>query len=276
MSPVNLKKLGIPRNHPEDIQVLFRTRRPGKGHLGHSGGWQDTEEKHNHSSIHLPIKQKPQIRGLEGYGLISSAPPTAQRSIPMVHGQHEVQPGITLGITLSRLPKDMSQQDTFQRSYDNHQRIESQQAVQNPGWEDNQDKGKSSNYLHCRRKIEPDRSYYHSFSITRSRATQLSSGFTLFRHQQISGQGSPFFTVPGSFQEKTRIQREKQYLFQPQAERVRPNDPEAVLLGRRSTQEPRIAVNTSIIRSPINKTITPTQNEHNFVKPESNFNIYQL
>ncbi|MBW0497402.1 hypothetical protein O181_037117 [Austropuccinia psidii MF-1] len=268
MSPVNLRNLGIPRNQPEDIQVLFRTRRPGKGHLGHSGGWQETEGNHTHSSIHLPIKQKPQIKGLEGYGSISSAPPTPQRSIPMEHGQQEVQPGITLGIALRKLPTDMSQQDTFQRSYGNNQRMESQQAVQTPGWEGNQDKGKSSNYSHCRRRIEPDRAYYHSFSLTKSGATQLSSGFTLFRHKQISGQESPFFTIPGSFQEKTRIQREEQDLFQPQAARVRLNDAEAVLLGERSTQEPIIVVNTSIISSPINRTITPTQNEHNFVTPE--------
>ncbi|MBW0465997.1 hypothetical protein O181_005712 [Austropuccinia psidii MF-1] len=46
-------------------------------------------------------------------------------------------------------------------------------------------------------------------SGTRSRPTQLFSGFTPFRHQNISGQESPFFTIPGSFQEKTRIQGKK-------------------------------------------------------------------
>ncbi|MBW0481333.1 hypothetical protein O181_021048 [Austropuccinia psidii MF-1] len=68
MSPVHLRNLGIPRNQPEDRQGLFITRRPGTGHLGHRGGWQDTDGNHTHSAIYLPIQQKPQTRGLEGYG----------------------------------------------------------------------------------------------------------------------------------------------------------------------------------------------------------------
>ncbi|MBW0490191.1 hypothetical protein O181_029906 [Austropuccinia psidii MF-1] len=109
-----------------------------------------------------------------------------------------------------------------------------------------------------------------------SKTTRLSSSFTPFRQQQISDQESPFVTIPGSFQEKTRIQREKPDFFQPQAERVRPKYPEAVGLGERSTQKPKIAVNTSRISSLINSNITPTQNEHNVVKPESNLNSDQL
>ncbi|MBW0470884.1 hypothetical protein O181_010599 [Austropuccinia psidii MF-1] len=112
--------------------------------------------------------------------------------------------------------------------------------------------------------------------LTRSRPNQLSSGFTPFRNQQISGQESPFFTIPGSFQEKTRIQGQKQDVFQPKAERVRPNDPEYVGLGERSTQEPEIAVHTSRISSPINRDITPTQIEHNVDTPESNLNSNAL
>ncbi|MBW0514795.1 hypothetical protein O181_054510 [Austropuccinia psidii MF-1] len=85
MSPVHLKKLGIPRNQPEDREGLYRTRRPGRGNLGHSGGWQDTEGNHTHSAIHLQTQQKPQTRGLEGYESSSSAPPTPQRSFPVEH-----------------------------------------------------------------------------------------------------------------------------------------------------------------------------------------------
>ncbi|MBW0583562.1 hypothetical protein O181_123277 [Austropuccinia psidii MF-1] len=44
MSPVHLSNLEIPRNQAEDRQGLFRTRIPVTGHLGHSGGWQDTED----------------------------------------------------------------------------------------------------------------------------------------------------------------------------------------------------------------------------------------
>ncbi|MBW0555945.1 hypothetical protein O181_095660 [Austropuccinia psidii MF-1] len=104
------------------------------------------------------------------------------------------------------------------------------------GWK--QDKGESSHYQSYRRTIDPDREYSDSFRITRSRPNQLSSGFTPFRNQNISGQESPFFTIAGIFQEKTRIQGQEQNLFQPNAERVTNNDPEAVGLGERSTQEP--------------------------------------
>ncbi|MBW0465286.1 hypothetical protein O181_005001 [Austropuccinia psidii MF-1] len=93
-----------------------------------------------------------------------------------------------------------------------------------------------------------------------------------FGDLMISGHKSPFFTIPGSFQEKTRIQGQNQDHLQPEEERVRPNDPEAVEFGERSAQEPEVAVNNSRIRSPIDRNITPTQIEHNVVTPESNLN----
>ncbi|MBW0582972.1 hypothetical protein O181_122687 [Austropuccinia psidii MF-1] len=79
MSPAYLRDLGFQRNQPEDREGLSRTRRPGRGHLGHSGGWQNNEGDNINPAIHTPIQQEPQTRGLEGYGLISSAPPTPQR-----------------------------------------------------------------------------------------------------------------------------------------------------------------------------------------------------
>ncbi|MBW0478716.1 hypothetical protein O181_018431 [Austropuccinia psidii MF-1] len=90
------------------------------------------------------------------------------------------------------------------------------------------------------------------------------------QNQQISGQESPFFTIPGRFQEKTRIQGQKQDHLQPEEERVRPNVPEAVGFGERSAQEPEVVVNNSRISIPINRNITSTQIEHNVVTPESN------
>ncbi|MBW0548379.1 hypothetical protein O181_088094 [Austropuccinia psidii MF-1] len=51
----------------------------------------------------------------------------------MEHGQQEVQPGISLGRTWRKLPEDLSQRDRLQRTYDDHQRLESHQAVQTPG-----------------------------------------------------------------------------------------------------------------------------------------------
>ncbi|MBW0535462.1 hypothetical protein O181_075177 [Austropuccinia psidii MF-1] len=166
----------------------------------------------------------------------------------------------------------MSQRDRLQRTYGNHQRMKSHQAVQTPGGEGKQDKGESTHYPSHRRKTDPDRAYSDFFRLTRSIPNQLSSGFIPFRNQQISGQESPFFTIPGSFQERTRTQGQRQDLFQPKAERVRSNYQEAVGFGKRSTQEPESVVNNSRISSPINRNITPTQIEHNGVTPESNLN----
>ncbi|MBW0501573.1 hypothetical protein O181_041288 [Austropuccinia psidii MF-1] len=244
MSPVHLRNLGFQRNQLEHREGLSRSRRPGGGHLGHSGGWKDNERNYTHSSIYIPIEQKPQTRGMEVYGSSSSAPPTPQRPFPMEHGNHEAQPSIPLGRTWSKFPEDMSQRNEIQRPYGNQKR----------------------------RTAYPERAYSDSFRLTRSRPNKLSSNFTPFRNQQISGQESPFFTIPGSFQEKTRIQGQNQDLFQPKAERVRPNDPEAVGPGERSTQEPEIVVHTSQNSSPINRNITPTQIEHNVVTPENNLN----
>ncbi|MBW0543306.1 hypothetical protein O181_083021 [Austropuccinia psidii MF-1] len=116
------------------------------------------------------------------------------------------------------------------------------------------------------------RTYGNYQRLTRSIPSQLSSGFTPFRHQRLNGQESPFFTIPDRFQKKTRIQGKEQDIFQPKAERVAPNYPEAVGLGERSTEEPEIVVNTSGISNPTNKNITPTQTENDVVKPGSNLN----
>ncbi|MBW0586879.1 hypothetical protein O181_126594, partial [Austropuccinia psidii MF-1] len=123
---------------------------------------------------------------------------------------------------------------------------------------------------------DPDREYSYSFRLTGKRSNQLLSSFTPFRNQQISGQESPFFTIPGGYQEKTRIKGKKQDHLQPEEEIVRPSNPEAVGFGERSTQEPELGVNNSRISSPINRNITPTQIEHNVVTPESNLNSDSL
>ncbi|MBW0492204.1 hypothetical protein O181_031919 [Austropuccinia psidii MF-1] len=270
MSHVYLRDLGFQRNQPEDREGLSRTRRPGRGHLGNSGGWQKNEGDNINPAIHTPIQQEPQTRGLEGYGSSSSAPPTLQRSISMEHRQQEVQPGISLGRTWHKLPEYLSQRDRLQRPYGNHQRLESYQAVQTPGGKGTEDRGESNHYPGYRRTVNPDRAYSDSFRLIGRRPNQLSSGFTPFRNQQISGQESPFFTIPGSLQEKTRKQGQEENLLQPGEERVRPYDPEAGGFGKRSTQEPEVIVNQSRISSPINRNITPTQIEHKVVTPESN------
>ncbi|MBW0499627.1 hypothetical protein O181_039342 [Austropuccinia psidii MF-1] len=238
MSPVHLRNLGFQMTQPEDREGLSRTRIPGRGNLGHSGGWQNTEGNHTHPSIHFPIQQEPQNRGLERHGSSSSAPQTPQRCISMEHGQQEVQPGIPLGRNWRKLPEDMSQRDILQRPYGNNQRLESHQAVQTPGGERKQNKEESNHYpryshqllkdlfqwrmdnkrfnlashwaelgASCqkiflkeiefrdlmvitkgyRRTADPDRASSDAFRLTRSRPNQISSGFTPFRNQQISG-----------------------------------------------------------------------------------------
>ncbi|MBW0579598.1 hypothetical protein O181_119313, partial [Austropuccinia psidii MF-1] len=121
MSPVHLRDLGFKRNQPEDREGLSRTRRPRRGHLGHSGGWQKNEGDNINPAIHITIKQEPQTRGLEEYGSSSSAPPTPQRFISMEHGQQEVQPSISLGRTWSKLAEDLSERDRLQGPSGNHQ-----------------------------------------------------------------------------------------------------------------------------------------------------------
>ncbi|MBW0486151.1 hypothetical protein O181_025866 [Austropuccinia psidii MF-1] len=51
--------------------------------------------------------------------------------------------------------------------------MEYHQTVQTPGGDENQDKGESSHYASYRRTAKPDRAYFDSFRITRSRPTQL-------------------------------------------------------------------------------------------------------
>ncbi|MBW0497561.1 hypothetical protein O181_037276 [Austropuccinia psidii MF-1] len=262
MSPVYLRDLGFQRNQPEDREGLSRTGRPGRGHLGHSGEWKNNEGDNINPAIQAPIQQEPQTRGLEGYGSSSSAPPTPQRFISMEHGQQDVEPSISLGRTWRKFPENLSQRDRLQGPYGNHQRLESYQAVQTPGG-----KGESSHYPSYGRTANPDRAYSDAFRLARSRPNKLSSGLTPFRNQKVSHQESPFFTILGGFQEKTRIQRDKQDLSQSKEERVRPNDTEVVGFGERSAKEPEVIVNHSRISGPINRNITLTQIEHDAVSP---------
>ncbi|MBW0485792.1 hypothetical protein O181_025507 [Austropuccinia psidii MF-1] len=75
----------------------------------------DIEGNQTHFTIHFPIQQKPQTRGLEEYESSSSAPPTPQRTFSMENGQQKVQQSIPLGRTWSKFQEDMSQRDRIQR-----------------------------------------------------------------------------------------------------------------------------------------------------------------
>ncbi|MBW0559860.1 hypothetical protein O181_099575 [Austropuccinia psidii MF-1] len=132
MSPVHLRNLGFQRNQPEDREGLARTRILIRGHLGHNGGWQDTEGNHTQSAINFPIQQDRPTRRQEKYGSRSSDAPTCQRFISIEHEQQEVQHGIPLGRTWSKFPEDLYQRDRLQRPYGNHPRLVSHQEVQTP------------------------------------------------------------------------------------------------------------------------------------------------
>ncbi|MBW0547993.1 hypothetical protein O181_087708 [Austropuccinia psidii MF-1] len=146
MSHVYLRDLGFQRNQPEDREGLSRTRRPGRGHLGHSGGWKNNGGDNINLAINTPFQQEPQTTGLGRHGSSSSAPPTPQRFISMEHGQQEVQPGNSLGRAWSKLPEDLYQRYRLQGPYGNKQTLESYQEVQTPGGKGNQNKGESSHY----------------------------------------------------------------------------------------------------------------------------------
>ncbi|MBW0487653.1 hypothetical protein O181_027368 [Austropuccinia psidii MF-1] len=175
----------------------------------------------------------------------------------MENGQQEVQPSIPLGRTWGKLPEDMSQRDRLQRPYGNPQRLESRKTIKTP-------------------EVRANRIRENQATIQAIEEQLTQIGNTQIPKQQISGQESPLFTIPGSFQEKKRIQGKKEDLFQPKEERVRPNEPEAFGFGEESTQEPEIVVHTSRISSPINRNMTPTQIEHNVVTPESNLHSDSL
>ncbi|MBW0477035.1 hypothetical protein O181_016750 [Austropuccinia psidii MF-1] len=235
MSPAYLRDLGFQRNQPEDREGLSRTRRPGRGHLENSGGWQDNEGDHINPAIHTSIQQKPQTRGLEKHASSSSAPPTPQRFISMEHGQQEVQPGVSLGRTWRKLPEDLSQQDRLQRPYDNHQSWNPTRQFRLLEVRANRIRESQANI----QDIEEQ--------LIQTGHTQIPSG--------SQGAGQISSPVPSHHSETNRT-----------------NDPETVGLGEGSTQESEVVVDHSRISSPLNRNITPTQIEHNTVSPESNLN----
>ncbi|MBW0530541.1 hypothetical protein O181_070256 [Austropuccinia psidii MF-1] len=78
---------------------------------------------------------------------------------------------------------------------------------------------------------------------------------------------------PGEEKDK----RAEQNFFQPEEERVRTTSPEAVEIGKRSTEETDIVVNTSHrISTPTIRNAILTQNKHIVVKTESNINSNAL
>ncbi|MBW0507900.1 hypothetical protein O181_047615 [Austropuccinia psidii MF-1] len=91
--------------------------------------------------------------------------------------------------------------------------MDSQQADQNPGEKGSQNKGESSHYPSHRRTTEPDRAYSYSFTLTSSKPTRPPSGFTPLGNQKIGYQELPLLTIPGTFQDTTRIKGENNNSF---------------------------------------------------------------
>ncbi|MBW0495782.1 hypothetical protein O181_035497 [Austropuccinia psidii MF-1] len=118
ISPVHLRELGVPRNQTEESRGPFRSRSSAFG---------------------------------------QNAPPTPERPVPMKHGKQEAKPGFTPGTTWGKLPEDMSQKYVFQRVYENHHRLESQQGAPTIRREGSQDKGESSHKIGYKREMEPGR-----------------------------------------------------------------------------------------------------------------------
>ncbi|MBW0553515.1 hypothetical protein O181_093230 [Austropuccinia psidii MF-1] len=177
----------------------------------------------------------------------------------MKHGTQEVQPGLIMGKTWGKLPEGMCQRDIFQRPY-----------FQTLGRERSQDKGETSHIPGYRGEMEPKRAYSGSFRLTRSRPTQLSSGFTQLRVQKVSGQESPYFTIPESFNDKTRTKGKEKDFFQLEEKIIRLNDPKLIGPSGGSAQKQQIIVNTSDETStPTIKNYIPTKNEHRVITHEN-------
>ncbi|MBW0507524.1 hypothetical protein O181_047239 [Austropuccinia psidii MF-1] len=94
MSLVHLRVLKVPRSQPEDSTRPFISKGSG---FGKHGYWKETQGENYQNPIHLAIQHTPQTSGLERYGSSTSAPPNAQKPVPMKHGKPEVQPGLKLG-----------------------------------------------------------------------------------------------------------------------------------------------------------------------------------
>ncbi|MBW0501963.1 hypothetical protein O181_041678 [Austropuccinia psidii MF-1] len=165
----------------------------------------------------------------------------------------------------------MSQRDTLQQPYENNQRLEPQQTVQDLKGEGIKYQGEKSHHPGYREAMEPERAYYDSFGLTRSgKPAKPPSIFTPLRNQKFSVQESPFFEIPGDSQWKRRTIGKEKYSFQPEAEGVRPNNPEAVRFSGGSVQKQQIIVNTTdIINCPTIRNSITTQNEHSVLTPES-------
>ncbi|MBW0460389.1 hypothetical protein O181_000104 [Austropuccinia psidii MF-1] len=105
--------------------------------------------------------------------------------------------------------------EIFQRLNLISQNLELKQEAQTPGGKGSQAQGQLSYYQSYGREMEPERSYYDYFRLTKKRKTiQLLSGIAPLRIPKFSGQELPFFPNPHSFKGKGWIERQAQDIFQ--------------------------------------------------------------
>ncbi|MBW0467601.1 hypothetical protein O181_007316 [Austropuccinia psidii MF-1] len=212
MSPVHLRNLGFQWNQPEDREGLCITRRPGGGHLGHSGGWQDIEGNHNNSSICIPIN--------------INLRPEDWKNMDQVLQLHQLLKDLFQWSMDNKLFNLASHWEELGASCQKIclKEIELKYLIViTKGWSptrqfrllevrENRIRGNKATI----QAIEEQRTQTGNTQIpsgSQGVGQTNSPGFKPFRNQKISGQESPFFTIPGSFQEKTRIPGKEQDLF---------------------------------------------------------------
>ncbi|MBW0479970.1 hypothetical protein O181_019685 [Austropuccinia psidii MF-1] len=157
----------------------------------------------------------------------------------MVNGREGIKSRVPLQRTCRNYSEDLPQRDILRRTYH-------------------------------RQEMEPEITYSDPLRLMRTgNPTRLPSGFKPLRHQQISDQESPYFSIPDRIQERKRIIGKEQDFFQPEAERVRSYDPELVGPVSRSTNKQQTVVNNyNATSSPKIRNDISTQIKHNIVIPE--------
>ncbi|MBW0486074.1 hypothetical protein O181_025789 [Austropuccinia psidii MF-1] len=223
-------------------------RGPGRGHPGHSGGWQETEGNHTHYEIHLPIQQKPQARGLEGYGSSSSAPPTPQRYFSMEHGKQEVQPSITLAELRASFQKICLREISFK------------------------------DLMEITRGWNPTR----KFRLLEERATRIRENEATIQAIEQLNQTGPNLIPSGSQgvdQTNSPVDSHHSGIRRSVA-KIHHSSQSQVVYRRRQEYKGKNKTSFSQrqkeISSPNNRNINPTQDGHSVVTPESNINSYAL
>ncbi|MBW0546321.1 hypothetical protein O181_086036 [Austropuccinia psidii MF-1] len=188
------------------------------------------------------FQQKAYRNGL--HTIAYSNPENLQRTSPMKNGRQGIEPRAPLRRACRKYSEDFPQRYILER-------------------------------LYHKKEIEPEITYYDPFRFMRTgNPIRLPSGFTPLRHQEISDQDSPYFPITDRIQERKRITAQEQDFFQPEAERVRSDDPEIVGPVAINTKKQQTVVNTSnAASSPKIRNYISTQMKHNVVIPGSTISI---